>query len=87
MSTYFEVNINRTNDLIIVGDFNIKMDLPKNNETILLQDMMESFDLKNNVKFPTHIAGHTVDLVLSENTFVTFRKVTSYQTIVSYILI
>ena len=53
-------------ELITVGDFNIHMENKLNVNTILFDDILEAFNLINNVNFPTHIANHTLDLVINQ---------------------
>ena len=62
LCTYMEVNINRPHEVIILGDFNIKMEMD------IPEDTLDSFGLKNSVNFPTHAAGHTIDLVITDQT-------------------
>ncbi|EFX70233.1 hypothetical protein DAPPUDRAFT_112897 [Daphnia pulex] len=48
--------------LLVVGDFNIHVD---NLVSCKFISLIESFDLLQHVLDPTHIAGHTLDLVLT----------------------
>ena len=60
-----------TSKLLIAGDFNFHMDNISNNDTRRFFDLLEVADLKQHVEGPTHIAGHTIDLLItrSSNTF------------------
>ena len=51
--------------LIIVGDFNFHVDTPEDTDTIKLFDLLESFCLQQHVEGPTHIHGHTLDLIIT----------------------
>ena len=51
--------------ILITGDFNIHMDMPSETYTKKLEELCTAFGLDQHVAFPTHIKGHTVDLVLS----------------------
>ena len=51
--------------ILIVGDFNIHVDKPKDTYPRKLLELCDAFGLLQHVTFPTHIRGHTVDLVLS----------------------
>ncbi|KAL0153382.1 hypothetical protein M9458_051301 [Cirrhinus mrigala] len=48
--------------VILLGDFNIHVDTPCFNST-QLKAVLDCFDLNQNVNFPTHTRGHTLDLV------------------------
>ncbi len=48
--------------VILLGDFNIHVDTPCSYST-QLNTVLDCFDLYQNVNFPTHIHGHTLDLV------------------------
>jgi hypothetical protein len=51
-------------DSIIMGDFNLHVDVPSNATTEFLETL-SSFDLHQHVDFPTHILGHTLDLIIT----------------------
>ena len=51
---------------IICGDFNLHIDDLDNPDAQVFLDMVNAFGLNNNVTFPTHQSGHTLDLILSE---------------------
>ena len=53
-------------ELILTGDFNIHMDKPHLSDTVLFNDLLESFNLANKVAFSTHLSQHTIDLMLFE---------------------
>ena len=64
LASEIEENINLTSDrCVYIGDFSIHVD-EDNPETTTFNDIMESFNLKNLVSFPTHIHQHTLDLIL-----------------------
>ena len=65
-TTMIKQSIMGKHKLITVGDFNIHMDNKLNVDTILFDDILEAFNLINNVNFPTHIANHTLDLVINQ---------------------
>ena len=64
-SEYLESVVMCEEQLIIVGDFNIHVDIPEDTETIKLLDLLESFCLQQHVEGPTHIHGHTLDLIIT----------------------
>ena len=51
--------------LLICGDLNIHMDVPSDADTIRLKDLLNSMGLVQHVKRPTHIHGHTLDLIIT----------------------
>ncbi|CAB4005804.1 Hypothetical predicted protein [Paramuricea clavata] len=51
--------------LIITGDFNIHIDSPEQPDARTFLDLLDSFGLKQNVMQPTHISGHTLDLLIT----------------------
>ena len=52
-------------NVIILGDINMHMDDPNNQNVCILQDSIEAFDLIQHVKIPTHNKGHTLDVVIT----------------------
>ena len=51
---------------IICGDFNLHIDELNNPDAQVFLDIVNAFSLNNNVTFPTHQSGHTLDLILSK---------------------
>ena len=54
-----------TTRFAIVGDFNIHWDAPSNNNVKGYGDLLESLNIIQHVHAPTHIDGHTIDLILT----------------------
>lgn len=54
--------------LIVLGDFNIHVDSQATSTSDFL-DILDSFGLSQHVNFPTHIHGHTLDLVITSTDF------------------
>ncbi len=52
--------------VILHGDFNIDVDTPCFNST-QLKTVLDCFDLHQNVNFPTHSHGHTLDFVCTSS--------------------
>ena len=63
-------------ELVILGDFNIGTDLQDTVETITYSDLLDLYNLKNHVTFPTHNKDHTLDLVLTDNECTMMAEVT-----------
>ena len=87
LSNAIERTVISSNELLILGDFNIKADLCDTVEALTISDFLDLFNLKNHVNFPTHNRGHTLDLVLSDNTSTTIVKVTQGDFISDHCLI
>ena len=56
------------NKLLFMGNFNIHMDQTKDANTIIFNDLLDSLNLRNNITFQTHISGHTLDLIIDDQT-------------------
>ena len=52
-------------DLVIVGDLNLHLDIQEDPDTQRFIDITEPLGLKQDVVGPTHIGGHTLDVVIS----------------------
>lgn len=53
--------------LLLVGDFNFHSDNTMNSDTVLLNSILQSYGLTQHISEPTHVKGHTLDLVLSRS--------------------
>ena len=52
-------------DFLILGDFNIHIDVAQNPTTRLFKDITTAFNLVQHVSDSTHENGNTLDLLLS----------------------
>ena len=68
-------SITQKADMIMIGDFNIHMDDPLDNDTILFNDFLDAFNLTNKVDFPMHKSGHQLDLILTSRTSATVHSI------------
>ena len=59
-ATYLESHTD-TKHLVIVGNFNVHLDLPTNPATIQLRNILDDMNLVQHVLDATHIARHTLD--------------------------
>ena len=66
------------NNVIILGDINMHMDDPNNQNACILQDSIEAFDLIQHVKIPTYNKGHTLDVVITTKVLDSIMLKTSY---------
>ena len=53
--------------LIVLGDFNIHWDDELDSETVKLKDLLSSLGLSQHISEATHEAGHTIDLIISND--------------------
>ena len=53
--------------LLISGDFNFHVDDPSDNDAKTFTDLLETFGLLQHVTVPTHLSGHTLDLLISRS--------------------
>ena len=64
-STYLEAVPTVSQYLVMVGDFNVHVDDMEKRETQLLTEMLDTIGLQQHVQGPTHVKGHTLDLLIS----------------------
>ena len=64
-SSFLESAVFCSSHLLITGDFNIHMDVEDDTDAVRLRGLLESTGLKQHVTVPTHISGHTLDLVIT----------------------
>ena len=70
-ATYLENWTLVSHDVLILGDFNIHIDLPNDSKTSTFLEILKMFNLVQHVVAPTHESGHTIDLIISHpNDFV-----------------
>lgn len=55
-------------ELILLGDFNLHVDIPSNHDATKFLNILESTNLLQHVNLPTHQNGHTLDLVITRST-------------------
>jgi hypothetical protein len=65
-SDYLSACLSAKNNIVIMGDFNIKVNAPEDTDTIKFMELLNSFDLKQHVKCPTHVSGNTLDLIITK---------------------
>ena len=53
------------NNIIILGNINMHMDDPNNQNACILHDSINAFDLTQHVKIPTQNKGHTLDVIIT----------------------
>ena len=53
--------------LLITGDFNIHFENNSDSDAMKYADILDSLGLIQHVTCPTHISGHTLDLIITRN--------------------
>ena len=53
--------------LVISGDFNFHLDNLRDNDAKKFMDLLETFSLSQHVSGPTHLPGHTLDLIITRS--------------------
>ena len=64
---HMECTINTKGNMLLIGDFNVHMNALENSDTILFNDILESFNLCNRVFFSTHRLNNILDLVIEND--------------------
>ena len=62
---YLESVVMSSDKLLITGEFNFHMDVPTDPNNIHFRDLLDAMGLVQHVKQPTHIHGHTLDLIIT----------------------
>lgn len=62
---------------VITGDFNFHLDDTTSYHTIKFNSLLQSFNLKQHVNFPTHALEHTLDLLITPHDHPTVKSVSS----------
>ena len=62
---YLESVVMSSDKLLITGDFNFDMDVHTDPNNIHFRDLLDAMGLVQHVKQPTHIHGHTLDLIIT----------------------
>ena len=60
--------VNLKGELIMIGNFNIRMDKLEDPDTITYADFLSGLGLQNHVGFTTHQSQHAIDLVITRET-------------------
>ena len=53
--------------LVISGDFNLHLDDLRDYDTKKFMNLLETFSLSQHVSGPTHLSGHTLDLIITRS--------------------
>ena len=74
-STLLEDLISSPSELIITGDFNFHVDDPNSPSGYSFLSLLDTFGLSQLVSFPTHTAGHTLDLLITRSSSTLFSDI------------
>jgi len=55
-------------NIIITGDLNFHLDIPTQPATIKFTRILQSCGMVQHVREPTHVLGHTLDVVITRDT-------------------
>ncbi|CAB3993776.1 Hypothetical predicted protein [Paramuricea clavata] len=66
-ANFLESAVLCTDQLLMTGDFNIHVDVTDDVDAVKLQELLESTGLQQHVNVPTHIRGHTLDLIITKH--------------------
>ena len=72
--TLLEILVTMKENFVIAGDINIHMDAIEIYSS-KFNDILDSFNLQQHVEFPTHIRGHTLDVIITNNEVPCISKV------------
>ena len=53
-------------DPLILGDFNVHVNDTDNHDNKKFSDILSTYNLQQHVEVPTHISGHTIDLLITK---------------------
>jgi hypothetical protein len=66
-ASFLEVIVPTTKNLVLSGDFNIHMNKPNDPNVLKFTRLLETFNLVQHVMEPTHVKGHTLDLIITQD--------------------
>ena len=67
LSSLLEDLASSNSEVLITGDFNIHVDILSDPFSKTFSNLLETFDLKQHITFPTHDRGHTLDLLITRS--------------------
>ena len=59
-------SVSTSNNVILVGDFNLHINNPNDDHACNFLETTQALGLHQNITFPTHVSGNTLDLIFSE---------------------
>ena len=77
-----------SSELVISGDFNYHVDDINCRDSLNFLSVLENFDLKQHINFPTHNRGHTLDLFITrQNSTYSFKNEFEYVCFSDHLLV
>ena len=67
-SEFISEHVTTTAEIIIVGDLNLHLDINTNPHIRQFTNLLACSGLKQHVNEPTHILGHTLDILITRDT-------------------
>jgi hypothetical protein len=67
-STFLAGYSTHNNEILIVGDLNFHVDVDNDRDAQRFMDTLQACGLQQHVNEPTHVLGHTLDVVISRDT-------------------
>ena len=64
---YLESTVLCTDQLLITSDLNLHVEVIDDSDACRFHELLESTGLDQHVRVPTHISGHTLDLIITRN--------------------
>jgi hypothetical protein len=64
-ATLLEHAVSQPSEIIITGDFNFQLNYTTSHSDANLITLLDTFNLTQHITFPTHSAGHTLDLLIT----------------------
>ena len=66
-SIFLDAQILNSRDILITVDFNLHLDVPDNPNVMRFNNFWDVHGLKQHVNEPTHMLGHTLDLLIARD--------------------
>lgn len=63
-------------NIIITGDLNFHLDKQTDRDTVKFMSVLESCGMRQHISEPTHIGGHTLDVIITRDTDNRFSNMT-----------
>jgi endonuclease/exonuclease/phosphatase family metal-dependent hydrolase len=76
-STFLSLVATIPHPILITGDFNLHVNQSTDSDVICFLSALESFNLRQCVTFPTHVASNTLDLVITSSCDTTLKPTVS----------
>src|SRR5882757_5198904 len=82
-SNLLEDLISNPSEIIFLGDFNIHVDTPTESCSASFLTLLETYNLSQHIDFPTHIKGHTLDLLITRSESTAISNISDFDPCIS----